>query len=126
MRIIAFYGVLAMLCSHSAYAQVQGPNQEVAPDYVRERLSDYVFGGGYLRTVKAVRFNREALKNKSISFLMAKNNGGLEVSGTRAIPVLTAMYRNTLGPPYPVANLQKELFGNWPTGTDRPPLSGPY
>jgi M6 family metalloprotease-like protein len=117
MRIIAFYGVLAMLCSHSAYAQVQGPNQEVAPDYVRERLSDYVFGGGYLRTVKAVRFNREALKNKSISFLMAKNNGGLEVSGTRAIPVLTAMYRNTLGPPYPVANLQKELFGSWPTGT---------
>ncbi len=40
------------------------------------------------------------------------------ITGTRSIPVLTTRYSNTAVAPYPVANLQKELFdGPWPTGT---------
>jgi M6 family metalloprotease-like protein len=40
------------------------------------------------------------------------------ILGTRSIPVLMARYANTGSAPYPVANLQKELFdGPWPTGT---------
>jgi hypothetical protein len=44
--------------------------------------------------------------------------GGIVVSGTKSIPVLTAQFNNTRADPYPVADLQKELFdGPWSTGT---------
>lgn len=64
-----------------------------------------------------VRFNAEirrlggGLRGPAITLPTA-------VQGTREIPVLTATFADTPANPYPVANLQKELFdGPWPTGT---------
>jgi M6 family metalloprotease-like protein len=44
--------------------------------------------------------------------------GGIAVAGERFIPVLPVLFLGTPNPPYPVADLQRELFdGPFPTGT---------
>jgi M6 family metalloprotease-like protein len=41
-----------------------------------------------------------------------------KIQGQRRIPVVTANFHEYANPPYPVADLQRELFdGPWPTGT---------
>ncbi len=48
----------------------------------------------------------------------AQAAGGVAITGSRSIPVLTVKFNNTPADPYAPANLQQELFdGPWPTGT---------
>ena len=43
---------------------------------------------------------------------------GTAVEGTVEVPIVTVTFSNTPGSPYPVADLQRQLFdGPWPTGT---------
>lgn len=87
------------------------------PAEIAARLRAYRMKGGFLKLTQATQKNRADLKAKRIDFLTAQQRGDTRVSGTRAIPVLLAIYRNTAAKPYPAVNLQTQLFGNWPTGS---------
>ena len=69
-----------------------------------------------------------AMVRRARSVMFAKRSAGPQlgpaitlpdaVEGKREIPVITLTFADTGANPYPVANLQKELFdGPWPTGT---------
>ena len=68
--------------------------------------------------VETVRANRDAYRQKQITLAAARTRGGVDVNGTRAIPVLMGKYSNTTSEPIAATELEKELFtGPWPTGT---------
>jgi M6 family metalloprotease-like protein len=70
---------------------------------------------GYINLTRTVSANRAAAKR---GIALAGPAGAPRISGQKAIPVLMATFSGTAGEPFPIANLQRELFnGPWPTGT---------
>jgi M6 family metalloprotease-like protein len=68
--------------------------------------------------MQRIQLNRSRIRSGAMTEAAAAAAGGTAITGSRSIPVLMATYHNTASQPYPVANLQKELFdGPWPTGT---------
>ncbi|MCH7727222.1 MAG: M6 family metalloprotease domain-containing protein, partial [Planctomycetes bacterium] len=95
------------------------PGQDWSPALTKERLRQLQFKRSLIAPARQARLNRQ----RAASGAMTRNAAlsapyGIAVAGSRSIPVLTGTYANTPGNPYPVANLQQELFdGPWPTGT---------
>src|SRR5215467_14097171 len=74
-------------------------------------------GGGFLNLTRTVVANRSAVRSGTISLAEADSRGGTAISGRREIPVLLLKFADTGSDPYASENLQRELFGSWPTGT---------
>jgi M6 family metalloprotease-like protein len=72
----------------------------------------------FIEMTRRIQANRAALSRGDVNVEGARAAGGIAVSGTKTIPVLTAKFNNTAADPFATADLQKELFdGPWPTGT---------
>jgi M6 family metalloprotease-like protein len=72
----------------------------------------------FIQLTRQIQANRLALSRGIMTMDAARAAGGIMVSGTKSIPVLTAKFNNTASDPFATADLQKELFaGPWPTGT---------
>jgi M6 family metalloprotease-like protein len=82
-----------------------------------DRFRNFTTKRGFLNLTKAVVANRVAVSNGGLSLELANELGGTLIKGRRSIPVIMMKYKDTAQDPYPVANLQKELFGSWPSGT---------
>ena len=107
--------IIAPSIAQEAGRTLQSP-PELQPD-VAARLRAFTVRRGLLRVTKVTQFNRAALKSNAMSFAAATQNGGIKITGQRAIPVLLAKYSDTQDDPFLPANLQQELFGKWPSGT---------
>jgi M6 family metalloprotease-like protein len=82
------------------------------------RLQKFTVKRGFLNLTRTVFANRAALSSGVLSFAEVSAKGGVAITGKKAIPVIMLKYSDTSTNPYPVANLQKELFdGPWPSGT---------
>ncbi len=95
------------------------PGQDWSPALTGERLQQLQFKRALIAPARQARLNRQRAASGEINMAAALSAPyGVAVAGSRSIPVLTATYANTPSNPYPVANLQQELFdGPWPTGT---------
>ncbi|MFN7925401.1 MAG: M6 family metalloprotease domain-containing protein [Bryobacteraceae bacterium] len=73
---------------------------------------------GLVPWTNRTRANRAAVRAGTMSPTAAAAAGGTIIEGTRQIPVLAVKFKNTGSDPFPIANLQKELFdGPWSPGT---------
>ncbi len=110
--------LIVLVTAVTAHA-TQPPKKGVRwPKSYVERIQSFTYRRAYLQLVRTIRTNRAAVQRGEITMSAARAAGGITVSGTKAIPVLTAKFNNTGADPYPAANLQQELFdGPWPTGT---------
>ena len=89
---------------------------DVPPD-IAERLRSFTVRRGLRNVARTVQVNRAAVKSNSITLAAAAQVGGVRVSGRREIPVLLSLPHNVAKPPYRADDLQRELFGAWPSGT---------
>jgi M6 family metalloprotease-like protein len=95
------------------------------PDAYYQRLKTdpgaFSFGQSFISLVQHVQANRSRLLNStSPGFALAVANlqGGVIVSGTKAVPVAGALYADAPNAPYDKSVLQQEYFdGPWSTGT---------
>ncbi|HEX6376559.1 MAG TPA: M6 family metalloprotease domain-containing protein [Allosphingosinicella sp.] len=93
------------------------PQDRDGPVVGRER-EGYVTRRGLKNLTATVARNRLNVRAGRVNFFVAEAAGGLQIRGTRFVPVLPVIYRNTAAEPYAVANLQRQLFdGPWPSGT---------
>ena len=68
--------------------------------------------------VTKIQENRLAVRQGRMTMAEAQATGGIVVEGSREIPVLMGKFSNTGADPYPVSDLQTQLFdGPWPTQT---------
>ncbi len=82
-----------------------------------ERIRNYTTTRGYLNLTRIATANREAVRSGALTMQEADREGGTVISGRREVPVVMLKFADTESDPYPSLNLQKELFGSWPTGT---------
>jgi len=92
------------------------------PEAFRQRTRDvpaaFTTSRSFVQLTRRIQANRAALTRGIMTIDAARAAGGIVVSGTKSIPVLTAKFNNTSADPFAVAELQKELFdGPWSTGT---------
>ncbi len=120
---LAGTALLILLASFSARAQITPPADGVKmpPAYYDRIAKDptaFQFRHAWIHLARRIRENREAYERGEISREEAMARGGMVFAGTKYVPVLTGKYANTGADPYPVSDLQTELFdGPWPTGT---------
>lgn len=82
-----------------------------------EGAQRFVTRRGFLPMVNRMQASRLLARDKN-KFLVPTPLGPQRIEGTKSIPIIPMLYRNTPTAPYPPADLQKELFdGPWPTGT---------
>lgn len=102
------------------------PAQDSAAPVTGQELEDvrsvaieaYAVKRGLRPRADAALAVRERIEDFPPGLEMAISITGQSVAGTVEIPVIPLQFANTTNPPYPVANLQTELFsGPWPTGT---------
>lgn len=95
------------------------PGQDWSPSLTAERLQQLQYKRALIAPARQARLNRQRAARGDMTMIAARNAPyGVVIAGSRSIPVLTGTYANTASNPYPVANLQQELFdGPWPTGT---------
>jgi M6 family metalloprotease-like protein len=95
------------------------------PDAYFQRLRNdpnaFSFGHSFLALVQKIQANRARLMNAAepgFALAVANMQGGIVVSGTKAVPVATALYPDAPSAPYDKSILEKEFFtGPWPTET---------
>ena len=88
------------------------------PPVVRELMAEDPAAFQMQRSwIKKAQRMRE-LRERALSEGSLKAAQSLKVSGTFEVPVFTATFSDTGGAPYPVADLQANLFGPSPTGYD--------
>jgi M6 family metalloprotease-like protein len=92
------------------------------PEAFRERTRSlataFTTRRAFIGMTQRIQANRAALTRGDLDIEAARAAGGLAVSGTKSIPVLTAKFNNTSADPFATSDLQTELFdGPWPTGT---------
>jgi len=88
---------------------------EPLPPHIAQRLREMTTKRGLINLTRVVRANQSASR---LNPLEADAAGGTAISGRRFIPVLMGTFSNTSSNPFPIDNLQRELFdGPSPTGT---------
>lgn len=105
------------ICPNEAGA-TPPPSQDNTPipQHILDRLRDLKTSRGFINLTRTVRANQAAVKSGVAGAALAP--GGAQISGQRFIPVLMGKFNNTTSDPFPIADLQRELFdGPWPTGT---------
>jgi hypothetical protein len=113
--------------SSTCLAQIAPPRPGVdMPQAYFEQIGNdktsFQFRNAWIQKAARVKNNRQQFladpHSRPMNLLSPDERRELAVSGTVSVPVFMAMYANTGSAPYPVANLQTELFnGPWPTGT---------
>lgn len=89
-------------------------------DAVTHAIESYVVERGLRPRVEAARVARLRLSERIPGGpeLATPVVGPVVVAGTIEVPVITTLFSDTVSEPYPVADLQRQLFdGPWPTGT---------
>src|SRR5687768_2604204 len=86
---------------------------------VRSRaIESYVIRRGLRARTEAAAEARRQLEALPPGLLAVTPIVGTAVEGKVEVPIVAVTFANTAGTPYPVANLQRQLFdGPWPTGT---------
>lgn len=98
-------------------------NGEAGPandrDAVTHAIESYVVERGLRPRVEAARLARQQLAERIPGGpQLVDPIVGPVVEGTVEIPVIATLFSDTASEPYPVADLQQQLFdGPWPTGT---------
>lgn len=115
------------LLAHTALSVAQVPIKigTKPPDAYFQRLRDdpkaFSFSHSFLALVQKIQANRARVMNAAepgFALAVANLQGGVVVSGTKTIPVATALYTDAPTVPYDKSILEKEFFtGPWPTGT---------
>jgi M6 family metalloprotease-like protein len=115
------------LLAHAALSVAQVPIKigTKPPDAYFQRLRDdpkaFSFSHSFLALVQKIQANRARVLNAAeprFALAVANLQGGVVVSGTKTIPVATALYSDAPTVPYDKSILEKEFFtGPWPTGT---------
>jgi len=114
--------VLGLVAGAPAHANIP-PKQGVKfPEaFVQKKRkvpTAFTYERSLIALTKRAQATRARLASGQITPEAAAAQGGPAVTGTRSIPVLMSRFSNTSADPYPVANLQKELFdGPWTPGT---------
>jgi M6 family metalloprotease-like protein len=94
---------------------VDGDSNELVRGHSRE---GYTTRRGLKNTTRMAAENRLNLRTGRLNFFAAQASAGLQVRGSRFIPVFPVRFSNTAAAPFAIANLQQQLFdGPWPTGT---------
>lgn len=78
----------------------------------------YVTRRGLKNVTRSAAANRLNVRRGRLNIFAAEASGGLQVRGSRFVPVFPVRYANTGADPFAIADLQRQLFdGPWPTGT---------
>ena len=95
------------------------PSEEAALEDVRTiSIHTYMVRRGLKNRALAAQLARQRLENLPPNVAEVAPITGTAVAGSVGIPVITVKFKDTPSSPYPVSNLQHELFdGPWPTGT---------
>ena len=95
-----------------------GKLPEAYLERIRKDPKAFTFTRSLLGQAQRIQRNRARAAIGALAADDIQAAGGIVVQGERFIPVIPVKFRNTAQDPYPVANLQKELFdGPFPTGT---------
>ena len=118
----AAVAALALLIGVGAEATIPPKSGVEFPAAYTEQLeadaAAFSYERSYLPLVKKIQQNRIMVAQGLMTAAAASAQGGVVVTGSRSIPVLTATFQNSGADPFPVADLQTQLFdGPWPTGT---------
>lgn len=113
--------LLVLLVATGALA-TPPPRSGHLPEAYLERIERdpkaFTFNRALIGQAQRVQRNRELAARTLMTESAARAAGGVVIEGERSIPVLPVKFRNTARDPYPVADLQRELFdGPFPTGT---------
>lgn len=112
--------VVVTLAVWTAAAEATAPPRESGQTTrsIEERFENFATKRGLTGLTRRIALNRGNVTKGRMSFFAAQAAGGLQIRGVRSIPVLMVKYANSGDDPYPVADLQRQLFdGPWPTGT---------
>jgi M6 family metalloprotease-like protein len=112
---------LVLLLAIGAHA-TPPPRSGHLPKAYLERIEEdpkaFTFSRALIGQAQRVQRNRELAARTSMTEIAARAAGGVVIEGERSIPVLAMKFRNTARDPYPIDDLQRELFdGPFPTGT---------
>jgi M6 family metalloprotease-like protein len=119
MRNLLWVATFAISCLavSSSYA-VTPSKQGKLPDAYYQKLKSqpgaFQFKHAFLKTVRLVQINRQLAASQNFA---APQQGGLAIAGDKTVIVIPIHYSDTDKDAYPIAQLQTELFGSWPTGT---------
>ena len=119
--------IIQFVLSTAVSAQIvpPAPGVDMPQAYFDRIASDktaFQFKNAWIQKAARIKQNREAFLAKPqtppMNLLAPGERASFVVSGTIAVPVLTAIYSNTESSPYPISKLRRELFdGPWSTGT---------
>lgn len=85
---------------------------------IEEGRQGYTTQRGLRNLTRTVGTNRFNVRAGWLSLSEANASGGIQIRGTRFIPIFPVRFRNTSAEPFAIADLQRQLFdGPWPTGT---------
>ena len=114
-----FLAVLTLFSVLHARGDAPAHNGRLPDAYyqkIKIKPDSFQFKHSFLKTVRLVQINRQlALTQNFIT--PDQIPGGLAVSGKKTVYVVPILYSDSGPLPYPSSQLQKELFGSWPTGT---------
>jgi M6 family metalloprotease-like protein len=104
-----------------AAASIAAAAPQTAPlleDVRSEAIDSYVVQRGLRARAEAAELSRRRLESLPPDIALAAPIVGTAVAGLVEVPIVTVKFSDTAADPYPIADLQKELFdGPWPTGT---------
>jgi M6 family metalloprotease-like protein len=110
--------LIGVTWASSARATEPSRGGEFPDNEFADRLRHFTTKHGFLNLTKTVVANRVAVHSGLKTIALAEQQGGTLINGHRSIPVIALKYQDTAQDPYPVSNLQQELFGaSWPSGT---------
>ena len=118
--------VATAVAATATSAAAMPPPQSPEPPAPAESLDDvrtrsieaYLIRRGLKTRTEAARLARQRLENLPPGLLAVTPIVGTAVAGAVEIPIVTLTFGNMPSPPYPVADLQRQLFdGPSPTGT---------
>jgi M6 family metalloprotease-like protein len=118
LKLLLLYAMALLVFSdarEAAATPASRTDDSPLPPHIAQRLRDLTTKRGLINLTRAVRSNQSIMR---LNPQGAPPVGGTEIQGRRLIPVLMGTFSNTPNDPYPIADLQRELFdGPSSTGT---------
>ena len=114
-----FVAAALISCVPSSLRATEPPQDDgqVSSDDTPDPSENYVTRRGFTNLTRNAAVNRSDFKARRITIEDVHAKGGIAVKGHKTIPVIMVKFSDTKTDAYPVANLEKELFGSHPSGT---------
>lgn len=115
--LVALFGA-ALLQGMPPPRRPDGKLPEAFLERREENPAAFTYRDSLIGQVKTIQKVRAAAATRLMTQQAVEAAGGIAIEGQRFIPVLPILFHNTAAEPYPVSNLQQELFdGPFATGT---------